>query len=132
MVSIRDRALVGKHDIVGRAYLCLDPRRFSDFLAHELWMDLDTQGRILVRVSMEGEKDDIQFFFGRGFRSLKRAEADMLRIFIDKVGFFFCSLGFPERDCSCRCRPLSNNVFLEMSSKLSSNLETQAWITTKP
>lgn len=85
MVSIRDRALVGKHDIVGRAYLCLDPRRFSDFLAHELWMDLDTQGRILVRVSMEGEKDDIQFFFGRGFRSLKRAEADMLRIFIDKV-----------------------------------------------
>lgn len=85
MVSVRDRALVGKHDIVGRAYLCLDPRRFSDFLSHELWMDLDTQGRILVRVSMEGEKDDIQFYFGRAFRSLKRAEADMLRIFIDKV-----------------------------------------------
>ena len=96
MVSIRDRALVGKHDIVGRAYLCLDPRRFSDFLAHELWMDLDTQGRILVRVSMEGEKDDIQFFFGRGFRSLKRAEGDMLRIFIDKVSLFFAVsiLGF--------------------------------------
>jgi len=87
MVSVRDRALVGKHDIVGRAYLCLDPRRFSDFLAHELWMDLDTQGRILVRVSMEGEKDDIQFYFGRAFRSLKRAEADMLRIFIDKVRY---------------------------------------------
>jgi hypothetical protein len=89
MVSIRDRALVGRHDIVGRAYLCLDPRRFNDFLAHDLWMDLDTQGRILVRVSMEGEKDDIQFFFGRGFRSLKRAEGDMLRIFIDKVSFLF-------------------------------------------
>ncbi|KAH9477087.1 hypothetical protein JR316_0011003 [Psilocybe cubensis] len=88
MVSVRDRALVGKHDIVGRAYLCLDPRRFSDFLAHELWMDLDTQGRILVRVSMEGEKDDIQFYFGRAFRSLKRAEADMLRIFIDKMSPF--------------------------------------------
>lgn len=85
MVSVRDRALVGKHDIVGRAYLCLDPRRFNDYFTHELWMDLDTQGRILVRVSMEGEKDDIQFHFGRAFRSLKRAEADMLRIFIDKV-----------------------------------------------
>jgi len=90
MVSVRDRALIGKHDIVGRAYLCLDPRRFSDFLAHELWMDLDTQGRILVRVSMEGEKDDIQFYFGRAFRSLKRAEGDMLRIFIDKVCFGIC------------------------------------------
>jgi len=87
MVSVRDRALVGKHDIVGRAYLCLDPRRFNDFFTHELWMDLDTQGRILVRVSMEGEKDDIQFYFGRAFRSLKRAEGDMLRIFIDKVYF---------------------------------------------
>ena len=85
MVSIRDRALVGKHDTVGRAYLCLDPRRFGDFLSHELWMDLDSEGRILVRVSMEGEKDDILFFFGRAFRSLKRAEGDMLRIFIDKV-----------------------------------------------
>ena len=85
MVSVRDRALVGKHDTIGRAYLCLDPRRFGDFLAHDLWMDLDSQGRILVRVSMEGEKDDIQFYFGRGFRSLKRAEGDMVRIFIDKV-----------------------------------------------
>ncbi|KAL1739300.1 hypothetical protein HDZ31DRAFT_24188, partial [Schizophyllum fasciatum] len=85
MVSVRDRALVGKHDTIGRAYLCLDPRRFGDFLAHDLWMDLDSTGRILVRVSMEGEKDDIQFYFGRAFRSLKRAEADMLRIFIDKV-----------------------------------------------
>ncbi|PFH47552.1 hypothetical protein AMATHDRAFT_6645 [Amanita thiersii Skay4041] len=88
MVSVRDRALVGKHDTVGRAYLCLDPRRFGDFLSHEMWMDMDTQGRILVRISMEGEKDDILFFFGRAFRSLKRAEGDMLRIFIDKMSPF--------------------------------------------
>ncbi|KAJ7756230.1 hypothetical protein B0H16DRAFT_1539076 [Mycena metata] len=88
MVSVRDRALVGKHDTVGRAYLCLDPKRFGDFLTHDLWMDLDSQGRVLVRISMEGEKDDIQFYFGRAFRSLKRAEADMLRIFIDKMSPF--------------------------------------------
>ena len=37
---------------------------------------------------MEGEKDDIQFYFGRAFRSLKRGEGDMVRIFIDKVGPF--------------------------------------------
>ena len=43
MVSIRDWTLVGKHDAVGHAYLCLDRRQFSDFLAHELWMDLDTR-----------------------------------------------------------------------------------------
>ncbi|KAA1475982.1 hypothetical protein DENSPDRAFT_784248 [Dentipellis sp. KUC8613] len=88
MVSVRDRALVGKHDTVGRAYICLDPRRFGDFLVHDLWLDLDTEGRILLRVSMEGEKDDIQFYFGRAFRSLKRGEGDMVRIFIDKMSPF--------------------------------------------
>lgn len=94
MASVRDRALIGKHDTVGRAYVCLDPRRYGDFLAHDMFLDLDTAGRLLLRISMEGEKDDIQFFFGRAFRSLKRAEADMLRIFIDKVCltyyFFSC------------------------------------------
>jgi hypothetical protein len=85
MISIRDRSLVGKHDIVSRSYICLDPRRYGDFLAHDLWLDLDPIGRILVRISMEGEQDDILFFFGRAFRSLKRTEGDMVRIFIDKV-----------------------------------------------
>ena len=88
MVSIRDRALIGKHDTVGRAYICLDPRIFGDLMVHDQWLDLDSQGRILLRISMEGEKDDIQFYFGRAFRSLKRGEGDMVRIFIDKVGPF--------------------------------------------
>ncbi|KAG9046239.1 hypothetical protein FS837_004800 [Tulasnella sp. UAMH 9824] len=85
MASVRDRAVIGKHDTIGRGYLFLDPKRFGDYLAHEVWLDLDTAGRILLRVSMEGEKDDPQFFFGRAFRSLKRAESDMIRVIIDKV-----------------------------------------------
>lgn len=85
MISVRDRALFGKHDIIGRAYICLDPRRFGDMLTHDMWMDFDTQGRILLRISMEGEKDDIEFYFGRAFRSLKRAGSEMLRIFVDKM-----------------------------------------------
>ncbi|KAG9012965.1 hypothetical protein FRB90_006371 [Tulasnella sp. 427] len=85
MASVRDRAIIGKHDTVGRGYIFLDPKRFGDYLAHDVWLDLDTAGRILLRVSMEGEKDDPQFFFGRAFRSLKRAEGDMIRVIIDKV-----------------------------------------------
>lgn len=34
---------------------------------------------------MEGEKDDIQFYFGRAFRALKRAESDMTRKIVDTV-----------------------------------------------
>ena len=97
MVSVRDRALVGKHDTVGRAYICLDPRRYGDFLTHDLWLDLDTQGRILLRISMEGEKDDLQFYFGRAFRSLKRAENDMVRVFIDKARLIYSQLPFRAR-----------------------------------
>ena len=35
MISIRDRSLVGKHDTVGRAYICLDPRRFGGWMTTE-------------------------------------------------------------------------------------------------
>ena len=71
MVSIRDRALVCKHDTVGREYICLDPRLYGDLLTHDVWKNSDTQGRIVLRISIEGEKDDIQFYFGRAFRSLE-------------------------------------------------------------
>ncbi|KAF8547315.1 hypothetical protein OG21DRAFT_1490334 [Imleria badia] len=90
MCSIRDRALVGQHDVVGRSFICLNPAHYGDFLTHDVWLNLEAanhghQGRILLRVSMEGEKDDAQFYFGRAFRSLKRSEGDMMRIFIDKM-----------------------------------------------
>ncbi|KAF9221715.1 hypothetical protein BS17DRAFT_784553 [Gyrodon lividus] len=93
MCSIRDRALMGQHDVVGRSFICLNPPQYGDFLTHDVWLNLEAanqgqQGRILLRVSMEGEKDDAQFYFGRAFRSLKRSEGDMMRIFIDKMSPF--------------------------------------------
>lgn len=86
--TVWDRKLVGDHNLCGRAFLRLDPRFFGDFLSHELWLDLDPQGKLLMRVSMEGEKDDILFYFGRAFRSLKRAESDMVRTIVDKMSIF--------------------------------------------
>ena len=116
MVSVRDRALVGKHDTVGRAYICLDPRRYGDFLTHDLWLDLDTQGRILLRISMEGEKDDPQFYFGRAFRSLKRAESDMVRVFIDKVCSFISVVVVAETNRACRSRRSCGTAFRDRCS----------------
>jgi len=46
MVSVRDRVLVawlvGKHDTVGREYICLDPNRFGTF-------SFTTYGPTLIR-----------------------------------------------------------------------------------
>jgi len=85
IATIWDYDTFGDHDFVGRTSLKLDPIHFSDYLPREFWLDLDTQGRVLLRISMEGERDDIQFHFGKAFRHLKRAERDMVRKITDKV-----------------------------------------------
>jgi len=85
IATIWDHDTFGDHDFVGRTSLKLDPRNFSDYTPRECWLDLDTQGRLLLRVTMEGERDDIQFHFGKAFRHLKRTERDMVRKITDKV-----------------------------------------------
>ena len=100
--TVYKRNLVENHDLIGRALLHLDPRKYGDFLPHELWLELAPHGRVLVRISMEGEKDDIQFYFGRAFRSLKRTEADMVRIIVDKVSYT-CQADRASNE-PCRCR----------------------------
>jgi hypothetical protein len=85
MVTVRHRNLAGKHDLIGRAYLQLDPSQYVDLISKDVLLPLTTKGHVLLRVSMEGERDDIQFHFGRAFRWLKRTESDMVRLFVDKV-----------------------------------------------
>ena len=88
IATVWDWDMMGDHDCLGRTSLKLDPRHFQDFLPREYWLDLDTQGRVLVRVSMEGERDDIQFFFGKAFRTLKRTERDMTRKTTEKLSAY--------------------------------------------
>ncbi|KAI9682183.1 MAG: hypothetical protein M1817_000237 [Caeruleum heppii] len=88
IATIWDWDALGDHDCVGRTSIKLDPAHFGDFLPREYWLDLDTQGRLLLRVSMEGERDDIQFYFGRAFRTLKRTERDMTRRITDKLSAY--------------------------------------------
>ncbi|KAK5990398.1 putative C11E3.02c-like protein [Cladobotryum mycophilum] len=85
IATIWDYDTFGDHDYVGRTSLKLDPTHFGDYLPREFWLDLDSQGRMLIRVSMEGERDDIQFHFGKAFRHLKRTERDMVRKITDKL-----------------------------------------------
>ena len=85
VATVWDWDQLGEHDCVGRTSIKLDPSHFSDFMPREYWLDLDTQGRLLLRVSMEGERDDIQFYFGKAFRTLKRTERDMTRTITDKA-----------------------------------------------
>ncbi|OWZ78089.1 cytoplasmic protein [Cryptococcus neoformans Tu401-1] len=85
MVTVRHRNMVGKHDLLGRAYLQLDPSQFSGVMARDALLTLDPKGHILLKVGMEGEEDDMQFHFGRAFRCLKRTESDMIHTLVDKM-----------------------------------------------
>lgn len=89
IAMIWDSDTFGDDDYIGRTSLKLDPSHFSDYLPKECWLNLDTQGRLLLRISMEGERDDIQFYFGKAFRLLKRTERDMTRKITDKVRTFW-------------------------------------------
>ncbi|KAI5294001.1 hypothetical protein KEM52_004873 [Ascosphaera acerosa] len=86
--TVWDWDAVGDHDFVGRTSVKLDPSFFQDLGPQEYWLDLDTQGRLLIRVNMEGERDDIQFYFAKAFRTLKRTERDMTRKITDKLSAY--------------------------------------------
>ncbi|KAM0332504.1 hypothetical protein ACHAQA_002787 [Verticillium albo-atrum] len=85
IATVWDDDMFGDHDFVGRTSFKLDPVHFSDYIPREIWLDLDTQGRVLVKISMEGERDDIEFQFGKAFRDLKRTEQIMVRKITDKL-----------------------------------------------
>lgn len=87
--TVWDWDQMGDHDCVGRTSIKLDPAHFGDYLPRDYWLDLDTQGRLLLRVSMEGERDDIEFYFAKSFRTLRRTERDMTRLITDKVTHFY-------------------------------------------
>jgi hypothetical protein len=111
VATIWDWDTLGDHDCVGRTSLKLDPSHFRDFLPREYWLDLDTQGRLLLRVSMEGERDDIQFYFGKAFRSLKRTERDMTRNITDKLSAYIREILSQKRLRSLLNRGISMQSF---------------------
>lgn len=86
--TVWDENAVTNHEICGRSFIRLDPKAFQDFISQDYWLDLDTQGRVLVNVSMESERDDIRFHFGKAFRTLLRTETDMTRLIVDKFSTF--------------------------------------------
>lgn len=86
--TIWDENSISNHDLCGRAFIRLDPHAFNNYGSQDYWLDLDTQGRILINISMDSERDDIRFHFGKAFRTLARTEADMIRMIVEKFTAF--------------------------------------------
>ncbi|KAJ2961577.1 hypothetical protein NQZ79_g3174 [Umbelopsis isabellina] len=88
LALVLDEDVLGADEDCGAAWFKLSPQYFDDYQTHEIVLNLDTQGKLVLRISMEGEKDDIQFWFGKAFRTLKRAENDTARLIVERMSGF--------------------------------------------
>lgn len=80
---------IGTHSICGRSLLQLDPLRFKhDGIPQEIYLDLDSQGRVLVEVAVESEREDAIFVLGRAHRSLKRTQERLIKLIVEKFSRF--------------------------------------------
>ncbi|CAO3610411.1 unnamed protein product [Mucor hiemalis] len=89
LAIVFDEDVIGADEELGGHWFKLGPSYYGDFQTHELVLNFNPQGKLILRISMEGEKDDIQFWFGKAFRVLKRAENDAAGLIVDKMGNFF-------------------------------------------
>lgn len=79
----------GTHGVCGRALMQLQPRKFKhDGIPQEIYLDLDTQGRILVEIAVESERDDAMFAMGRAHRSLMRSQQRITKMIVAKFSNF--------------------------------------------
>lgn len=85
LALVYDEDLIGADEECGGVWFKLSPEYFDDYQTHELVLNFVPQGKLILRISMEGEKDDIQFWFGKAFRTLRRAENDVAGLIVDKV-----------------------------------------------
>lgn len=79
----------GAHSVCGRALLQLEPRKFKhDGIAQEVYLDLDSQGRILIEIAVESEREDAVFAMGRAHRALRRSEQRITKMIVTKFSKF--------------------------------------------
>ncbi|CAO3703440.1 unnamed protein product [Rhizopus stolonifer] len=89
LALLYDEDMIGADEECGGVWFKLSPEYFDDYQTHELVLNFVPQGKLVLRISMEGEKDDIQFWFGKAFRTLRRAENDVAGLIVDKMGSYF-------------------------------------------
>ncbi|KAI9317539.1 hypothetical protein BX666DRAFT_2026816 [Dichotomocladium elegans] len=88
LAVVYDEDVIGTNEECGQAVFRLSPEVYEDYQIHDLQLPLDPQGKLHIRASLVGEKDDIQFWFVKSFRTLKQAEGDAAALIVEQMGQF--------------------------------------------
>ncbi|KAI7901688.1 uncharacterized protein BX663DRAFT_487397 [Cokeromyces recurvatus] len=89
-VIVNDEDIITADEECGVAWFTLSPK-FSDIYHQkdDLILNLSPQGSLILRVTMESEKNDIQFWFGKAFRTLRTSANDVAGLIADEMAPYF-------------------------------------------
>jgi Ca2+-dependent lipid-binding protein len=86
------RNLISSDELMGKATIDLSrnsrmKRKLEDHQTHDTYLEMDPQGRILIRLTLEGGDEDVDFWFRRSRERLGRMRDDYVRALTAKVCF---------------------------------------------
>ncbi|KAH9270865.1 hypothetical protein BASA83_007018 [Batrachochytrium salamandrivorans] len=89
-IACLSRNLITFDEVIGTASIDFSVgtrlrRKLTDNHTHDVFVELEPQGRLLLRLTMEGEQEDVAFWFRRTNERLIRTRDDFLRSVISKI-----------------------------------------------
>jgi hypothetical protein len=92
-IDVYSRNLLTSDEIIGQCKLAMNEssnlrKRLMDHQTYDIYLDLEPQGRVLVRLSMEGQGENVDFWFKRAKGVLLRTRNDFIRALTSKVIIF--------------------------------------------
>ena len=89
-VAVFSKNLLTSDEIAGSATIDLSygtrlRRKLVDLQTHDVFVELEPQGRVLLRLKLEGEEEDVDFWFRRTNERLIRTRDSFLRSLTAKV-----------------------------------------------
>lgn len=83
-VVVYNKNLLLADEVIGKGKFTLTSR-LMDHQTHDVWVPLDPQGKVLLRIMMEGEEEDIVFWFKKSYAKLLRSRDDFRRLLVAKM-----------------------------------------------
>ncbi|KAI9206279.1 uncharacterized protein BJ171DRAFT_579788 [Polychytrium aggregatum] len=77
-------------EIIGKSTVSLDRsstlrKQLADHQTHDVYVELEPQGRVLIRVTLEGEDEDVDFWFRKSRERLVRTRDDVVRVLTARI-----------------------------------------------
>lgn len=83
-VIVYNKNVLFADEIMGRGRIKL-AGRILDHQTHDVWVTLEPQGRVLIRVTMVGEEEDVLFWFRKTYAKLLRCRDDFRRMLVSTM-----------------------------------------------